>query len=294
MNLRSFRLTFRRATVLAAIFSSLAFAAGTEAQQAATSTRWGPTPAEFSMLRGVRLLQRAGFPARFAEVLRAAESGDTLAMTLLGLAYYEGVGTKKDPKQAARWIDRAARMGEPRAMSTFGVLYVAGFGVEKDPAQSVAWTRKAMEAGNALAQLNMAARYTRGDGVPKSEATALRLVRAAASQGSDGGQYSLGLAHLDGSYGLAANDDSAAFWLRRASSQGYGPAFEALGWMRVVGRGVASDTAEALRLWNQGAEVGDAGSMFRLAIAHYRGSGVLGDYEVAARCHRACLHARGG
>src|SRR5262249_22209253 len=62
---------------------------------------------------------------------KAAEAGNLLAMTRLGVMYETGHGIDKDEKQALLLYRKAAEKGEPVAMLNLGAMYEEGRGVAK-------------------------------------------------------------------------------------------------------------------------------------------------------------------
>jgi TPR repeat protein len=80
------------------------------------------------------------------------------------------------------WKFFAAR-GQAEAQWLVADCLLEGVGTAKDPNQAAAWFRKAAEQGLALGQRSLANRYLRGEGVPANRSEALRWYRLAAAQG---------------------------------------------------------------------------------------------------------------
>jgi tetratricopeptide (TPR) repeat protein len=78
---------------------------------------------------------------------KAAEDGDTDAMSNLGVLYAKNLEYEK----AIFWYRKAAEAGNATAMFNLGKSYRNGEGVEKDNREAVSWYRKAAKAGNAAA-----------------------------------------------------------------------------------------------------------------------------------------------
>ena len=82
----------------------------------------------------------------------------------------------------------------------------------------------------------------------------------------------------DGAVAQEQDDDAEAVRLyRQAAEQGNAKAQTNLGNMYVNGRGVPQDDAEAVRLFRQAAEQGHAQAQFSLGVMYYNGKGVPQD-----------------
>ncbi len=81
-----------------------------------------------------------------------AERGDAMAQFSLAIAYEDGVGTKKDLKQAFDWYSKAARQGHEGAQYKVGTFYEKGTVVNKDPKLAMEWYKKAAGSGSRQAQ----------------------------------------------------------------------------------------------------------------------------------------------
>jgi len=57
--------------------------------------------------------------------------GDAWAQCILGVAYFEGVGTRRDPIEAVRWTRKAARQGDDTAQYNLGLAYLDADGAQK-------------------------------------------------------------------------------------------------------------------------------------------------------------------
>jgi TPR repeat protein len=146
--------------------------------------------------------------------IKAFLDGGVLALALFGAA---AAGPLEDAQDLDRYR-KAAEQGDALAQTHLGVLYALGlFGVPKDYAQSVAWYRKAAEQGNVLAQNNLGAMYEHGLGVPQDYEQAVAWYRKAAEQGDALAQNNLGLMYRDGR-GVPQDYVRAHVWLNLAAS----------------------------------------------------------------------------
>ena len=76
----------------------------------------------------------------------------------------------------------AAEQGEALAQSSLGVMYHEGRGVPQDYAEAIEWIQLAAEQGHAAAQYNLGVMYSRGRGVPRDDVQALMWFSLAASR----------------------------------------------------------------------------------------------------------------
>jgi TPR repeat protein len=98
---------------------------------------------------------------------KAADQGDAIAQSQLGVAYEQGTGVPQDYLQAADWYRKAAEKGLAEAQYGLGFLYLHGKGVPKDDTQATTWMLKAAEQGETKAQFNLGVCYLNGAGVSR-------------------------------------------------------------------------------------------------------------------------------
>src|SRR5262245_21757956 len=84
--------------------------------------------------------------------VKAAETGDPQAHTLVGRIYSEGYGVAKNSALAAKWYFRGAELGDPEAMFAYGMMLVVGQGVGKDTIAAARYVEAAGVTGTALAE----------------------------------------------------------------------------------------------------------------------------------------------
>ncbi len=88
----------------------------------------------------------------FERCLKAAESGDAMEQSNLGVLYANGVGVEQDPFKAMEWYRKAAKQDNPIAQYHIGSMYLNGKGVKQDHKQAIEWFRKTAEQGETDAQ----------------------------------------------------------------------------------------------------------------------------------------------
>lgn len=110
----------------------------------------------------------------FSSALRAAESGDRLAMSNLAWMYRAGFGTSKNNLRAAHWARQGAGALPPipRSQNELGYCYEVGLGVSLDLVEAARWYKAAASQGYGPAKVNEE-RLKKGDGGTGSASAAL-------------------------------------------------------------------------------------------------------------------------
>jgi TPR repeat protein len=109
-------------------------------------------------------------------LLRAAESGDTVAIGTLARAYQYN---EKNFEEAARWYRRGAELGDPQSQVSYALLLRQGQGVVRDEAEAFRWFLAAAKSGYAYAYLATAEMYASGEGTERDPIEALAQVEIA-------------------------------------------------------------------------------------------------------------------
>jgi len=68
--------------------------------------------------------------AKLDQYKKLAKEGNPEAAFYVGLMTQDGVGTKVDPSEAAKWYEKSANAGYGHAKTNLGILYWKGKGVE--------------------------------------------------------------------------------------------------------------------------------------------------------------------
>lgn len=157
-----FRLPLRR--LLAASLAALLAASGCAVA--------GPVEEGKQYLRGPAA-KPANWPKAFALFERAARRGDAAAAYYLGLMHKNGMGTVRDSRAAAHWLEFAANREVPAAMFLFANMLLSGEGVARDELAARRWIEKAAELDYPEAAMQMALGLRDGSmGFERNEALA--------------------------------------------------------------------------------------------------------------------------
>jgi TPR repeat protein len=76
---------------------------------------------------------------------KAAEAGNTFAMTELGSRLLDGRNAPLDPEDGLAWLRKAAEAGNNLAMTDIGGRFLDGRGVPQNHSEGVAWLHRAVE-----------------------------------------------------------------------------------------------------------------------------------------------------
>lgn len=132
----------------------------------------------------------------FKQIQDLAERGSSDAQYHLGMMYNNGIGTKKDIKQAFYWFRKSAELGDVLAAFKLGCYYSGqcNDSVLVDKEKAIYYTQIAADAGYALAQQQIGAvRYEQ-----KQYEDAINWWKLAAEQGDPLSLFYLSALYLEG------------------------------------------------------------------------------------------------
>ena len=95
------------------------------------------------------------YPRAMAAYKIAAEAGDALSQSQVGIMYCNGLGVAVDYKQARPWLEKAAAQDYPNAVGQLGTMYGNGEGVTPSWRRARELYKRAIELGNSVAVKNM-------------------------------------------------------------------------------------------------------------------------------------------
>ena len=90
---------------------------------------------------------------------KAANLGDAEGTFMVGLSYYDGVGTRRNYKRAVDYFQRALEMGEMRVLPQLGSCYYYGEGVRADLQKAEELWQRGVELKDAFCCALLAVRY---------------------------------------------------------------------------------------------------------------------------------------
>ena len=228
-----------------------------------------------------------------AQLTKAADQGDAIAMYLLGNAYASGTGTSRDEAKAkkmyAKFIavgeaDSGENAGSGRIQAYLADCYAYGKGTEKDVDKAAAAAEKAVSADLTvfdmvkLADSYVEGVFTKTDDTTDTAAadTAAAAVDTVAAEGETESETPAIPAEAEELYAKALDS------IKALADAGNVKAKTALGDYYFGGyAGIAQDYTKALELYTEAGEKGDADAQAQVGYIYQYGCGVDPDYEKA-------------
>lgn len=125
---------------------------------------------------GVAAYEANNLPLAYQKFLLGAKEGHVNSQFNLALMYENGIGVKKNEKEALAWYTKASTAGNSAAQYNLGVLYENGRGTPVNFANANKWYRKAAVQNDGLAIGNLGMLYIRGDGVKINKTAGVALL----------------------------------------------------------------------------------------------------------------------
>ncbi len=171
----------------------------------------------------VRLLEQYSVE----DLTAMAESGDPLALYLVGYMYANGVAVEEDLTEARRWLELAAETDHPAGLLELG-YFLSRHGTPDEHPRALSLMRSASDLGYAKAKSHLAAVLLVGTLGVTDVAEATRLYREAADLGHAWAHYALVLRRDRPDVQIAAlealasaDNDEGHNWLCEISQAGF-------------------------------------------------------------------------
>ncbi|XP_056345820.1 LRP2-binding protein isoform X3 [Oenanthe melanoleuca] len=198
--------------------------------------------------------------------------GEPPAPFLVGQEYYEQGLYKEALEQFEKIKDT-----DFQAMYQLGVMYYDGLGTKKDPERGVEYMNKILNSDSPEAKhlkfaaaYNLGRAYYEGCGVKHSTEEAERLWLTAADDGNPNAcikaQSTLGMLY---SLPIVEDLEKAFFWHSKACDNGNLESQGALGIMHLYGQGTCQNTEAALECLRKAAELGNIYAQGHLVEYYY-------------------------
>jgi len=160
-------------------------------------------------------------PAKaFALYMQRAVNGEAKAMNATGLLYAKGMGTDSNFASAVYWLKQATANGYTKAYTNLGMVYKHRAADSTDFKTAFQYFDTAFQLGDTSAYFAKGYMLYKGLGCNQSYAAALVLFEQAANAGRADAMYFAGLCFRNG-YGVAANADSATYYINLSAQHGY-------------------------------------------------------------------------
>ena len=228
--------------------------------------------------------QRGYYITALREAMKRIETQrkDAVAMTLLGELYKDGLGVRRDLKEAAHWYRLSADRGDPQGAFSLALAYLRGRGVEESRQNAVVWLEKAAAKNHSGALYNLGLLAIDGD--LQDFDRARNMFSRAADLGNVDAAYALGLLYKEGR-GAPIDAAKAAEWFRKAADANIVAAQVDFAVMLFNGDGVPKDEAAAARYFMKAASTNNPVAENRLARLYVVGRGVPRNMIEAMKWH---------
>ena len=224
--------------------------------------------------KGVAAYKAKDYPEAVRCYSKAAEQGNVLAQSFLGLMYKEGDGVAQDDREAARLLRKAAEQGHTDAQVSLGAMYAKGQGVVQDGVQAQIWLNISAALGNPIAKegRQRVEKLLSAQQIAEAQSKAKEWLQAHEKKDP--------MDDFEKGFVAFGNQDipEAAHLFRKAAEQGHARAQRFLGGMYREGTGVAQDHREAVRWYRKAAEQGHTGAQVSLGAMYAKGHGAAQDY----------------
>ncbi|WP_454851520.1 tetratricopeptide repeat protein [Rhizobium binxianense] len=227
--------------------------------------------------------QRGYYLTAMDRALPRAQLGDPAAQTLIGEILSQGLGVKKDMKNAAFWYGKAAEGGDPAAMFKYSLMLMEGGPVPRDKAKADEYMHKAAEAGNPSAQFNWGQILLADNPGDKGLKLALPYYEKSAEQGIADAQYAVAQIYATLKDLPPEKKQLAREWMARAAHAGFDTAQLDMGIWFVNGVGGPKDYAKGFEWLKFAANRGNVVAQNKLAHLYINALGTKPDPIEAAK-----------
>jgi TPR repeat protein len=183
--------------------------------------------------------------AKGIELLRrSAAQGSSRAQSLLGWAYWSGIGVQQDFVEAAKWFTAAARQEDGYALAALSGFYYRGTGVDKDEALAKRLLLRSAELGDVRGLNGAWSVLLVGAPEDRDARLGMHFLSKAASANDADAAYVLAREYLTGR-DVARDPSLAAVWFERAAKNKHALASLWLSELYAKGIGVRRDVKRA-------------------------------------------------
>ncbi|SCB12020.1 tetratricopeptide repeat protein [Rhizobium hainanense] len=226
--------------------------------------------------------QRGYYLTAFQKALPRAQLGDPAAQTLIAELMAQGLGVKRDTKDAAFWYSKAAEGGDPTSMFKYALILMEGRDVPRDQKKADEWMKKAAEAGQPSAEFNVAQMLTAENPGLKGLQMALPYYEKSAEQGIADAQYAVSQLYLNLPDLPPEKKARAREWLSRAANAGFDTAQLDMGIWLINGTGGDQDLENGFNWMRVAAYRGNVVAQNKLAHLYINAIGTKQDPVAAA------------
>lgn len=201
----------------------------------------------------------------------SAESGFTLAESMIGYCLSQGYGVAVDPQLSVEYYMRAVNKGFSVAQSNIGLCYEKGHGVQQDYSEAIRYYLMSASQGYINAQNNLGRCYEYGIGVPEDYSMCFYWFKKSADRGDANGQHIVGWCYLYGK-GVEKDEEEGIKWYIKSANQEYSRAQYYLGEYYLKKSEDSSKFEEGYELQRRAAENGLPEAQYSIGLKYYCGS----------------------
>ncbi len=227
--------------------------------------------------------QRGYYLTAMDKALPRAQLGDPAAQTLIAEILSQGLGVKRDMKNAAFWYGKAAEGGDPAAMFKYALLLMEGNNVTRDRAKADEFMRKAADGGNSSAEFNWAQTLVADNPGDKGLKLALPYYEKSAEQGIADAQYAVAQIYQQVPDLPEEKKQVARDWLARAAHAGFDTAQLDMGVWLINGVGGPKDYVRGFEWLKLAANRGNVVAQNKLAHLYVNAIGTAPNPIEAAK-----------
>ena len=229
--------------------------------------------------------------------------GDPEAQYYLGCMYKNGLGVKRDIKEANKFFKetfdtylKRANNGNNIALFKLALMYLNGYGVEQSYQEAIKLFKKSADIGNLDAKFLLGDIYKKGLGIPRDNEQADKYYKDVfevylkrAENGNRLAQYNLGDMYIYGR-GVDKNYKEGVEYLKKSAEQGYLKAKYKLA--NIYRDGIFADKnkeesdkyfKECFEFYKNEADIGDVFAQYRVGCMYKEGLGVEQNYQEAIK-----------
>jgi len=220
--------------------------------------------------------------ANAIESFNRAAVTSSLAKITLGQIYRDGLGVPVDTEAAISLFTKASEEDKTgQAFTQLGLVYFKGLGVEPDATKATGYLKQAMEQGNLEAQSHLGFMYVDGKLIPRDVEQGMKLLMEAANNSGDANNY-LGFIFMIGT-GVARNYPLAFSHFTKAVDMGNLNSHIYLALMHLNGWGTSRTAWDAAKLLSRAAEKGNPRAQCYLGLLYRDGVGLTQSDKIAKK-----------
>lgn len=200
-----------------------------------------------------------------AKLIKAADGGDTLAMSLLGRLYYVGDSLEVNEVESRKWYKKGAELNDVICKIRYGYFLVEGIGGPEDQVEGLKILIESANKKESLGMYYLGMSYLK-DQDKTNDNQIEDLLESSAKSGIISAMTLLSKVYFNGRLG-EKDPGKAVEWLRNAAEQEDAESQEELGDLLFIGnKGVAKNLTEAKKWLEKAGVNGRSGAYISLGI----------------------------